>query len=41
LTDSCNIFKNIGDDVVECGFFQRDGALSGTLRIRTLYGMYS
>jgi hypothetical protein len=35
---SGNIFKNIGDEVAEYGLFQQDGALGGTLHIRTLYG---
>jgi len=38
LTDSCIVFKNIGYEVAEYGFFQQDGALSSTLHIRTLYG---
>jgi hypothetical protein len=38
LTDSSNVFKNIGDEVAECRLFQQDGALSGTVRIGTLCG---
>ena len=38
LTDSCVVFKNIGDEVAEYRFFQQDSALSGTFHIRTLYG---